>query len=165
MQIDLSGRPKNWIINEKVSINKNAIIFDIDGVLADASLRQHFLDRPRRDWDGFFNAAGDDPLIKEMGTLMTLIDPQFSFILMTGRPSSIADLTVEWLATNNLRWDLLITRNWGDYSRAREFKALETNQLLGMNFEIVLAFEDDKRNVEMFRENGVPCIYIESGYY
>ena len=28
-----------------------------------------------------------------------------------------------------------------------------------------LAFEDDRRNLEMFRAEGVPCVYIHSGYY
>jgi hypothetical protein len=32
-------------------------------------------------------------------------------------------------------------------------------------FDLRLAFEDDRRNLEMFRAEGVPCIYIHSGYY
>ena len=28
-----------------------------------------------------------------------------------------------------------------------------------------LAFEDDRRNVEMFRAEGIPCLYVHSGYY
>ncbi|NJO55968.1 MAG: hypothetical protein HC834_05945 [Rhodospirillales bacterium] len=32
-------------------------------------------------------------------------------------------------------------------------------------FDLRLAFEDDPRNVSMFHAQGVPCIYIHSGYY
>ena len=32
-------------------------------------------------------------------------------------------------------------------------------------FDLQLAIEDDRRNVEMFRKEGVPCIYFHSGYY
>ena len=32
-------------------------------------------------------------------------------------------------------------------------------------FELLLAIEDDRRNVEMFRSEGVPCVYLHSGYY
>jgi hypothetical protein len=32
-------------------------------------------------------------------------------------------------------------------------------------FELRLAFEDDRRNVDMFHAEGVPCVYIHSGYY
>jgi len=32
-------------------------------------------------------------------------------------------------------------------------------------FDLRLAFEDDRRNVEMFHDEGVPCVYLHSGYY
>jgi len=31
--------------------------------------------------------------------------------------------------------------------------------------DLRIAFEDDRRNVAMFRAAGVPCVYIHSGYY
>ena len=38
-----------------------------------------------------------------------------------------------------------------------------TGALIGLL--LGLAFEDDRRNVQMFHGQGVPCIYIHSGYY
>jgi len=38
-------------------------------------------------------------------------------------------------------------------------------ELRERGFEIKVAFEDDLRNIEMFRSEGVPCVYIHSGYY
>ena len=32
-------------------------------------------------------------------------------------------------------------------------------------FDLRLAFEDDRRNLEMFRAEGIPCVYIHSGYF
>ena len=32
-------------------------------------------------------------------------------------------------------------------------------------FDLRLAFEDDRRNYDMFHAEGVPCVYIHSGYY
>jgi hypothetical protein len=29
----------------------------------------------------------------------------------------------------------------------------------------MLSFEDDRRNVAMFHDEGVPTVYIHSGYY
>ena len=43
-----------------------AIVFDMDGVLSDASTRQHYLDRPFRDWEAFFQACGDDEVIDDL---------------------------------------------------------------------------------------------------
>ena len=47
----------------------------MDGVLSDAAGRQHHLERPRRDWDAFFEAVGEDALITEVARLLDVIDP------------------------------------------------------------------------------------------
>jgi len=56
-------------------------------------------------------------------------------------------------------------RNAGDYAAAREFKRNTARELRNHDFDLRLAFEDDRRNAEMFHEEGVPCVYIHSGYY
>ena len=56
-------------------------------------------------------------------------------------------------------------RPWGDYDVSRDFKQSSVWDLRRYGFELALAIEDDRRNVAMFREEGVPCIYIHSGYY
>jgi hypothetical protein len=38
-------------------------------------------------------------------------------------------------------------------------------ELRRYGFDLKLAFEDDRRNVEMFSHEGVPCLYVHSGYY
>ena len=40
-------------------------VVDIDGVVADVRHRLAFLDRRPKDWDGFFDAAVEDPLLPE----------------------------------------------------------------------------------------------------
>ena len=141
------------------------MVFDIDGVLSDAASRQHFLESGRRDWDAFFDACGDDPLIEEVACLLALLDPRLGVVLLTGRPVRVEPQTLAWLKRYELRWDLLVMRDVGDYSAAREFKRSTVTQLRGYGYELRLAFEDDHRNVEMFRAEGIPCVYIHSGYY
>jgi phosphoglycolate phosphatase-like HAD superfamily hydrolase len=143
-----------------------AAIFDIDGVLSDAASRQHYIEGPgRRDWDAFFAACGDDPLIEDVAQLLHLLDPELQIILLTGRPLRVQRQTLAWLDRYGLRWDLLIMRDYGDYMAAREFKQWTVEDLRRSGFDLVLAFEDDRRNLEMFRAEGVPCVYIHSGYY
>ena len=64
-----------------------------------------------------------------------------------------------------IRWDVLLMRPWGDYEMARDFKQASVWDLRNYGFELRLAFEDDRRNVAMFRSEGVPCVYFHSGYY
>lgn len=142
------------------------MVFDLDGVLSDAAGRQHFIDGSgRQDWDAFFEACGDDPLIEDVAQLLGLLDPALAVVLLTGRPVGVRDKTIGWLEHHQLRWDLLVMRSFGDYSAARAFKRGTVAELKGYPFDLRLAFEDDRRNVEMFRDEGVRCIYIHSGYY
>lgn len=141
------------------------MVFDLDGVLSDAVSRQHFLESERRDWRGFFDACGEDALIDEVACLLSLLDGDLQIVLLTGRPVRVQPQTLAWLERYELRWDLLIMRNFGDYRAAREFKRLTVHALLEAGFDLRLAFEDDRRNLEMFRSEGVPCVYIHSGYY
>ncbi len=142
------------------------MVVDIDGVLSNADSRQHFLeDKKRRNWRAFFDACGEDTLIEEVGRLLQLLDPGLVVVLLTGRPLRVQALTMEWLERYGVRWDLLIMRTSGDYSAAREFKRGTVRDLKRRGFDLRLALEDDPRNREMFREEGLPCIYIHSGYY
>ena len=144
----------------------HAVLVDIDGVLSDATGRQHFLeDQSNRNWREFFNACGDDPLIEEVARLLELLDRGLHVVLLTGRPVRVQPQTLAWLDRYRVRWDLLIMRNVGDYSAAREFKRGTVAELRDHGFDLRLAFEDDRRHLEMFHEEGVPCIYIHSGYY
>jgi hypothetical protein len=140
-------------------------VFDIDGVLSDAAGRQHYIERGRRDWNAFFHACGDDPLITEVGRMLQLLDPSLAIVLLTGRPISVQPITFAWLERYELRWDVLIMRDYGDYQAATQFKRRSVAELRHYGFDLRLAFEDDRRNVAMFHREGVPCVYIHSGYF
>ena len=142
-----------------------AVVFDIDGVLSDAAGRQHFLESGRRDWTSFFEACGDDPLTEEVARLLDLLDPSLVIVLLTARPAWVRPQTLAWLHRYGLRWDLLVMRDFGDYGAAREFKRRSVRELREAGFELALSFEDDRRNVAMFRDEGIPSVYIHSGYY
>ena len=141
------------------------VVVDIDGVLSDAASRQHYIEYPRRDWRAFFDACGEDRVIEEIKILLDLLDPALRVLLLTGRPARVHPLTEAWLDRYGIRWDALLMRAGGDYSQAREFKEEAVAELRRQGFDLRLAIEDDRRNVEMFRAAGLPCIYIHSGYY
>ena len=156
---------ENWEWHGERRGGGPAVVFDMDGVLSDAAGRQHFLEAPRRDWKSFFDACGDDPLIDEVARLLDLLDDDLAIVLLTARPMRVQRQTLAWLDRYKLRWDLLIMRDHGDYDSSRDFKRRTVDQLRDEGFDLRLAFEDDRRNYEMFHAAGVPCIYIHSGYY
>ena len=157
--------PGNWRWRDGPVEPGPAVVFDMDGVLSDAVNRQHYLDEEFQNWRAFFDACGDDPLIEEVGRLIALLDPALKIVLLTARPHRVQPQTLGWLERYKLRWDLLIMRGYGDWDTSREFKRATVHQLRSYGFDLQLAFEDDRRNYDMFHEEGIPCIYIHSGYY
>jgi phosphoglycolate phosphatase-like HAD superfamily hydrolase len=155
----------NWRWRDSAVSPGPAVVFDMDGVLSDAAGRQHYLERPRRDWEAFFAACGDDPLIEEVARLLDVIDATHRIVLLTARPQRVQRQTLGWLARYALRWDLLIMRDYGDYQAATHFKRRSVAELRDQGFDLRLAFEDDRRNVAMFHQQGIPCVYIHSGYF
>lgn len=157
--------PGHWTWREGPVEPGPAVVVDIDGVLSDAATRQHYIEAPRRDWPSFFDACGDDPVIEEMRVLLDLLEPPVRVVLLTARPQRVHHLTEAWLLRYGIRWDVLIMRPWGDYEVSRDFKQSSVWDLRDYGFDLRLGVEDDRRNVEMLRGEGVPCIYFHSGYY
>jgi hypothetical protein len=157
--------PDHWTWRAGPADPGPAVVVDIDGVLSDAAGRQHYLENPRRDWRAFFDACGDDPLIEEVKVLLDLVAADLRVVLLTARPRRVHELTEAWLHHYAIRFDLLVMRPWGDFEVSRDFKQSSVWDLRNYGFELRLAIEDDRRNVEMFRSEGVPCIYFHSGYY
>jgi hypothetical protein len=142
-----------------------AVIFDIDGVLSDAAGRQHFIERGNGDWSAFFEACGDDRVIEEIARLLELLDASLAVVLLTGRPLRVQPQTLAWLHRYGLRWDLLVMRERGDYAQVTNFKQRTVVDLRAHGFDLRLAFEDDPSNHAMYVADGIPCVYIHSGYY
>lgn len=159
------GHFENWLWRAEPTGAGPAIVFDMDGVLSDAAGRQHYIEYPFPDWEAFFDACGDDQLIDEVARLLEVIDDGHRIVLLTARPMRVRPQTLAWLERYGLRWDLLVMREFGDYMAARVFKRRSARELRDYGFDLRLAFEDDPRNVSMFHEEGVPCVYIHSGYY
>ena len=161
----MTEAPAHWTWRDGPVAPGPAAVVDLDGVLSDAASRQHYLESPRRDWRGFFDACGEDPVIEEVRVLLDLLDRDLRIVLLTARPERVHPLTEAWLRRYRIRWDLLVMRPFGDYDLAREFKEASVWDLRAYGFELRLAIEDDRRNVAMFRGEDVPCLYMHSGYY
>jgi phosphoglycolate phosphatase-like HAD superfamily hydrolase len=157
--------PENWHWRDGAIEPGPAVVFDMDGVLSDASRRQHYLDWPYRDWEAFFQACGEDEPIAEVARLLDSLDPALNILLLTARPLRVRPQTLAWLRRYELRWDCLVMRDWDDFGSSSMFKQRIVGEFREYGFDLRLAFEDDRRNVNMFHRQGVPCVYIHSGYY
>jgi len=139
------------------------VIIDIDGVLADGAHRQHLV-RAKR-WKEFFDAAHGDAPIAETAVLLRLLDPDLVVVLLTGRPVRTRKATITWLAEHGYRWNLLVMKEDTDFRRSTLAKREAVAALRDLGFTPTLALDDEPGNVDMFRAEGIPCLYVHSGYY
>ena len=155
--------PSHWTWRSSPIDGGPAVVVDVDGVISDARHRQELV-RDRR-WEEFFDGCPDDPPLESTVALVRSLDPEIAVVLLTARPWRLLDDTVLWLNTHKVSWDLLILRPPKSSGPSRAYKAKEVDQLRQHGFSLVCALEDDPRNVEMYAEANVPCVYIHSGYY
>ena len=144
------------------------VILDLDGVISDASHRQHYLRGAFKDFGGFFRAAPGDPPYQSGLALAASIADDHTVAILTARPHYMADGTRSWLAVHGVRYDLLIlrpARGRGSHGPSADFKRNELNHLRAAGYEVTAAIDDDERIIDMYRSEGVFALYVHSGYY
>ena len=134
----------------------DAVVFDIDGVLADNSHRMHHITGPKRDWDAYYAGIPDDkPIPGIIQTLKGLRLRGEHIIFVTGRPEEHREATSAWLARHaysRVSVHNLFMRPTGVYLPN---DVMKNNIALGlkMEFNIRMVFEDDPRSIEMWKRH------------
>jgi len=166
-------------------MNKNVVICDLDGTLADVNHRLHYIKNPdgtlkpyaERDWDSFNAACDDAPNRDVIQILESLILGHNSgcmvcgavereVYILSGRNEVTRRRTVKWLKKyvySYLDYDThLIMRKADDRRPDTEVK-LEMVRELGLTPDDVLCILDDRQCVvDMWRENGFRCLQVEA---
>ena len=162
-----TARPDHWHWRDGPVEPGPAVVFDIDGVLSDAAGRQHYLERPWRDWDAFFDAVRRGPAHRGGGPPPRRCStPTLRIVLLTARPMQrpAADARRGSTATSSAGTCSSCATGATTAPPATS-SSDAVHDLRTYGFDLRLAFEDDRRNVEMFHREGIPCVYIHSGYY
>lgn len=139
-----------------------AVVVDIDGTLSDARHRQRYLTGPRKNWDAFFEAADRDPPLAGTIALVRALDPALAVLLITGRPAWTGEMTIDWLARFDVRWDLLALRPDNDRRPAVTWKGEVVDVLVKAGWELTLAIEDDAAAVKAYTRRGIPTVELRS---
>jgi FMN phosphatase YigB (HAD superfamily) len=137
-----------------------AIIFDLDGTLADNEHRQHLVRGDSHQWDEFFSGIKDDipnQPIKEMYDVLRS-SGRYACILVSGRPDTYREVTEKWLGQYGIGYDLLCMRKVDDRRPDYQIKKDILADLRSKGYEILLAVDDRTATVRMWRENGVMCL-------
>ena len=96
-------------------MNKNTVIFDLDGTIADIEIRRKKSIKPngKMDWDIFFhpdNIKYDKPIPAIVNLIQTYEDKAYKIVIFSGRNDRSWKETKDWLKTHNVPHDLLVMR-------------------------------------------------------
>ena len=157
--------PAHWRPRSAAVAGGPAVVFDLDGVISDATHRQWYLRQTPQDWRGFFEAGVDDDVIESGRALAGSVDGDHAVVILTARPGYMADGTVAWLDRHQVRYDVLIIRPPGDRRPSADYKRDEVDAMRALGFDVRLALDDDAQIIDMYRDHDVEALYVHSGYY
>ena len=122
-------------------------VFDIDGVLADVRHRLHHIESGRRDWDGFFASAPEDPALADgCQAALQAVASGLTLVYLTGRPERCRVDTVQWLSAQGLPEGELIMRRDSDRRPARVLK-VEALRRIASQAHVAYLVDDDAQVV------------------
>lgn len=146
------------------------VIFDLDGTLALIDHRKHFIEGPKKDWNGFFMACVDDkPNDKIISVNKALSKMGYHIEIWSGRSDLVWVETYEWLRKYNIQYSNIRMRKEGDYTPDHKIKEMWLNEFMGRNSSLwperenMLVFDDRDKVVKMWRNNGITCCQVAPG--
>ena len=128
-------------------------VVDIDGVLADVRHRLHHVRSNPKDWEAFFAAAPQDPLLEQGHETVTRLAEVFDIVYLSGRPERCREDTLAWLEQHTLPEGQVLLRPPGDRRPARLVK-VGTLDRLSQQRPIAVLVDDDPEVLDAARNAG-----------
>jgi hypothetical protein len=128
-------------------------VIDLDGVVADVRHRLRHVKATPKDWDAFFSAAPQDPLLERGHEVVTKLAEVHDIVYLSGRPERCRDDTVAWLRRHHLPEGTVHLRPHGDRRPARLLK-VEVLHRLSAARPVAVLVDDDPLVLEAAREAG-----------
>ena len=147
-------------------MEKEIVVFDLDGTLANIDHRLHFIQGENKDWEGFFGACpGDKPIQDTIDICNNLFGAGLVILIVSGRSETVREQTEIWLEENGIDHMGLYMRSQGDFRPDYEIKKeLLTNGVIPAD-NILCVFEDRASVVEMWRNMGLTCYQVDKGEF
>ena len=139
-----------------------AVICDVDGVLADTEEALRAMEPG--DWDGFHGQCGTfQPLHNGVSALLGLLfDAGIRIVILSCRPALYKGATAEWLLHHGIGFHECHLRPEGIHYN--EWKRIAVRGLQA-RYDIVLGIDDNPAEMEMYRQLGIPALYVHSGSF
>lgn len=146
-------------------MNKDTIIVDIDGTIADIDHRLHHIKEKPKDYKAFYsNVHYDKPIMDMLITVRAFNALGYNIVFCTGRKDSCREDTEDWLDIYfGFNFELLMLPSKG-HSPDNEGKPL----LIAEDYpveRVLFILEDRSRMVKAWRDLGYRCLQVCEGDY
>ncbi len=143
----------------------DAVIFDIDGTLANVEHRRDKLP----DWDAFFSGMVNDTAVDDIVWLYNSLKTgvKSNVFFCTGRPEKYRGETTQWLVENveyKMANRTLLMRADGDFRSDVIVKREMLAEIQADGYNVRLVIDDRKSVVDMWRAEGITCLQCAPGF-
>jgi FMN phosphatase YigB (HAD superfamily) len=137
-----------------------AIIFDVDGTLANVDPYLHLVRGPNRDYDAFHEASIDAlPNFEVVEMLNQAFFDQRDIVIVTSRKEKWRGLTCHWLAKNDIGHHALYMRKDDDNRPDYEVKKDILIQIK-RHWHVIHAVDDNPSVIKLWEDHGIPTTKI-----
>ena len=143
-------------------MEQKIVIFDLDGTLALIDHRRHLVTNGNKKWDEFFLACDkDEPNMPLVLLARRLYHSGIKIVIFSGRGEIAREKTIKWLRYHYIPYDSLYMRPPENYTPDEQLKRQWLKDFNRDN--ILVVFDDRKKVVDMWREEGLTCLQVADG--
>lgn len=146
-------------------MNKDIIVFDLDGTLSDYTHRIHLITATPPKLDLFAQECDKDILNEPVAYLYRLLYRTYPMFICSARPEKVLGKTKTWLKNNYIDYKELRLRPEGDSTPDEVLKKQWLDEWKSRGLNIKMAFEDRDKVVKMWRDNGITCFQVADGNF
>ena len=128
-------------------------VIDIDGVVADVRHRLRHVSRRPKNWQAFFAAASEDPLLEQGAETVRRLAEVYDIVYLSGRPEHLREVTETWFRRHDLPPGPLMLRPGDDFRPSSHFK-VQALRRLARDRTVVVLVDDDPRVLDEARQAG-----------
>ena len=150
----------------------DAVIFDMDGTLADVSSIRHLLNgvrangKPDKNFDKFHELSVDVPPNEWVADrARDFHNRGISVLIVTARKHKWRNQTAWFLALNNIPSDGLWMRGNKDDRPDYQVKKDILRQIKGHGYNVIHAFDDNPNVIQLWAEEGIPTTIVPGWEY
>ena len=142
---------------------RKAVIFDVDGTLANNQHRQSWVRNKPRNWKAYNATMSEDKPITNIINMTHIMSRHYMVIVVTAREEDHSTTTIDWLRKHNVYYDSIYFRGKQDYRDDTIVKSEILDKIMAEDIEPVMVFDDRNKVVDMWRQRGITCLQVAPG--